>query len=59
MAVRPGAAPRGTSVRRVGTDALSDAESATSGFVWRAKVLDIPVEELFTMQLKTRNIVLD
>ena len=27
---RPGAAPRGTSVRRVGTDALPDAESATA-----------------------------
>ena len=37
MAVRPGAAPRGTSVRRVGTDARPEAESATSGVVWRGR----------------------
>ena len=30
MAVLPGAAPRGTAVRRVGTDARPDAESATA-----------------------------
>ena len=37
MAVLPGAAPRGTSVRRVGTDARPEAESATSVFVWRGR----------------------
>ena len=37
MAVLPGAAPRGTSVRRVGTDALPESESATSVFVWRGR----------------------
>ena len=37
MAVRPGAAPRGTAVRRVGTDARPDAESATAGVVWRGR----------------------
>ena len=39
MAVRPGAAPRGTSVRRVGTDARPAAESATSGVVWRGRAI--------------------
>ena len=37
MAVRPGATPRETSVRRVGTEALPESESATSGFVWRGR----------------------
>ena len=37
MAVRPGAAPRGTAVRRVWTDALPEAASATAGVVWRGR----------------------
>ena len=37
MAVRPGAAPRGTAVRQVGTDAPPEAESATAGVVWRGR----------------------
>ena len=37
MAVRPGAAPRGTSVRRVGTDARPASEAATAGVVWRGR----------------------
>ena len=36
-AVLTGAAPRGTSVRRVGTDARPESESATSVFVWRGR----------------------
>ena len=39
MAVRPGAAPRGTAVRRVGTDARPEAESAHGG-VRVARTLD-------------------
>ena len=37
MAVLPGAAPGATAVRRVGTDARPEAESATSGVVWRGR----------------------
>ena len=37
MAVRPGAAPRRTSVRQVGTDARPASASATSGVVWRGR----------------------
>ena len=39
LAVRPGAAPRGTAVRRVGTDARPAAEAATAVFVWRGRAI--------------------